>query len=222
MPEINFSHPLKVPEGVTVTPKSQKRYDSGFSPSLTLDEAINYLQEECAKLPPDCRVTVFTNYDKILSPRLRKRTEDDSSALMLLAYKQRKYQILSHVWGLTEHNLYALHLAIRSFTNLVRWGICDFGTAIAGFTGPQAATAYLAAPLKDEHDLISRGQWLAILRLDEESTLEDANNAYRYYAKKAAKSEEALLRLNQAIEAARDYYAKYHPDEFEAQKNKHH
>lgn len=209
MPEVIFEAPLKVPAAIQLTPRTKKRFDSGFSPTLSIDEALRYLQEEVAQFPEGAHFTIFSNYERLNDSKMRKRLSDECAVCCELGLGADRYYFVSHLWGLTEQNIYAIHLTLRAIHNIVRWGLADYETLLAAFR-PRGGTQQEAighTPV-NEADLVSRGQWLAILRLQESSTLEEANEAYRFYAKKAANSEEGLLRLNQAIAAAREYFAK--------------
>ncbi len=208
MLEIRYEFPLKVPAGTVITPKSQKRYDSGFSPTLTIDEALGYLEEECNRFTGQVEVTLYSNYEHLNTDRLRKKVADDCSVCCELKYNHKSCYFVCHKWGLTEQNIYALHLTLRAIHNIVNWGVSDYETILSGFS-TDAPKQISHQETLNEKVLVSRGQWLAILRLQEDASLEDANEAYRYYAKKAANSEEGLLRLNQAVSAAREYFASF-------------
>ena len=208
MLEIHYQHPLKVPADTAITPKSQKRYDSGFSPTLTIAEALNYFEEECNRFTGPISVTLYSNYEHIKTDRLRQKVADDCSVCCEMQRDNKSYFFVSHKWGLTEQNIYALHLTLRAIHNIVKWGVSDYECVLNGFfpDGPKQISYQGAL---SERALVNRGQWLAILRLQEDASLEDANEAYRYYAKKAAGSEEGLLRLNQSISAAREYFSSH-------------
>jgi hypothetical protein len=208
MPEIHYQHPLQVPNDTIITPKSQKRYDSGFSPTLTIGEALGYFEEECNRFPGQITVTLYSNYEHIQTDRLRQKMADDCSVCCELKYNHKSYYFVCHKWGLTEQNIYALHLTLRAIYNIVKWGVSDYESVLKGFS--TVATKQISHQgALNEKELVNRGQWLAILRLQENATLDDANEAYRFYAKQAASSEEGLLRLNQAISAAREYFASH-------------
>lgn len=206
MPELHYVCPLKLPAGVQVTPKSQKRYDSGFSPSLTLDEALGYFEQECLHFPQEARVTLYSHYDQIANARARQKQGEDCSVCCEVQMHGETYYFVCHRWGLTEQNIYALHLTLRALHNIVRWGVSDYGSLLSAFSAQGKTAQIAAAPQANAAELVNRGQWLAILRLNDDATLAEANEAYRFYAKKAAGSEEGLLRLNQAIAAAREYF----------------
>ncbi len=206
MREIKHSHPVKIPSGESMSTKAQKRYDSGFSPSLTIDEALRYFEEECQALPEAASITLHSNYDRITVPRLRQMVADNSAVCCEIRLNAKSYYLFSHQWGLTEQNIYAIHLTLRAVHNIVKWRLSDYGSLLGAFGQTTAET--IDRFVEDESELVSRGQWMTILRLSESDTLEEANAAYRFYAKKAAESEEGLLRLNQAIEAARKYFAR--------------
>lgn len=204
--ELHYSHPLKVPDDVQLALKSQQRYDSGFPPTLTIDEALGYLVEECQQIPNTGRCTLHSNYDRINSPKLRKKLQDGSAVCLELSVSGQRYYLTSHIWGMIEHNIYALHLTVRAINNIVKWGVADHSQALSGFDAFRSSVA--TEDGLSAEDLLNKGQWMAILRLSHNATLDEANAAYRKFAKEAAENEEALLRLNQAIEAARAYFAK--------------
>lgn len=206
MVDISYEIPLKAPEGTALTPKSMRRYDSGFPPTLSLDEALQYLEEECRQIPSVESVKMHSNYDRINVPKLRKMIDEDPAVCLELKLQGKAYFIVCHQWGMIEHNIYALHLALRAMLNIVKWGVADLETALYGFASERSRVFTEEA---EDESLMSKDKWMTILRLDASATLEEANKSYRHHVKVAAENEEALLRLNQAIEAARKYYAKF-------------
>lgn len=200
--EIAYSCPLKIPKGHALMFMRQRRYDNGFPQSLTLDSALQYLEDELNALP-DVHVSVYSNYDRINSPRTRAKREDDSAVCIEIKKGTRSYYLLSDHWYLIEHNLYALHLTIRAIRNMVKWGTATYEQALAGF---DAAFVPGEAGKKAVPNDDALPEWMDVLGLGAHATLEDANAVYRSRAKEVANNEEALTRLNAAIDAARRYF----------------
>lgn len=205
--EITYRYPLKVPEGTTLTSRSQRRYDSGFPPALSMDDALRYLEDECRQLPgARTNVTLYTGYERIQTPKLRQKIDDEPGACLEIEMDRKRYYLICHIWGMTEHNIYALHLTLRALNNIVKWGVADYATVLAGFSAVKE-TIHSETIVGDE-DLLGRGKWMGVLRLSEDATLEDANTAYRHYAK-LAEDENELRKLNEAIREARAYFARH-------------
>lgn len=199
--DIKYLSPLKVPHGHTLSFQRQRRFDSGFPQGLSLDDAVQYLEDELKGLT-GAHVTIFSNYDRLNSNRTRSKREDDSAVCCEIKLGTRTYYVICDHWSLIEHNLYALHLSVRAMRNLVKWGVASLEQVLAGFDaafqpggGPVAAA---------HHDILP--EWMEVLGLGTGATLEDANTVYRRRAKEAANEEERLMELNAAIEAARKYF----------------
>jgi hypothetical protein len=106
-------------------------------------------------------------------------------------------------WRNLAQNLYALHLAIRHVRLFEEWGIAtseymltpfDLRTHHATGHSHESSTHSPAENVPD---------WMDHLGLGRTATLADANAVYRQRAKTAAENEEAMIKLNQAIEQAR-------------------
>ncbi len=211
MVELNYLCPLKIPRGYPLIAQRARRYDNGFSQSMTLDQAVGYLADELKELEAD-KVTVYCNYERLTVERLRKKVDDDSAVCIEIGIKNKQYHLVCDRWYLIGHNLYALHLAVRAFRNMVKWGIGDFSTLLYGFESrtPTAAQAAIQAA-QVSSDVLDAGiieaDWMRELGLGSTSTLDDANAMYRHRAKQAMADESRVLQLNQAIEAARKYFA---------------
>ena len=103
-------------------------------------------------------------------------------------------------WQTLDHNMYAIHLALRAMRNFEEWGVATQSYALSLFSGN--------ITMKDiAHELDEDGYglpgWMMALGLGPTASIEDANAVYRRRAKELAHDEDALLELNQAIEEAR-------------------
>ena len=199
--EIQYICPLKIPQGYDLIYQRQRRYDSGFPPALTLDEAVRYLEDELMTFPAD-KITIFSNYDRLNNKRNRAKREDDSAVTIEFKIGTRTYYMVCDKWSLIDHNLYALHLTTRALKNIVKWGVSDIQTLMNGFD----AAGKNAGLDQAEDGTAVLPEWMKMLGLGMSATLEDANSGYRRRAKEYAKDEDKLLELNQAIDAARKYY----------------
>ncbi len=199
--EIHYICPLKIPQGHNLMYQRQRRFDSGFPQNLTLDQAVAYLEDELLSLPAE-KINVFTNYDRINSERNRVKREDDSAVTVEIKMGSRTYYLICDRWAQIDHNLYALHLSIRAIKNIVKWGVGDYETLLAGF---DAAGKHAGFDRADDRSAILP-EWMKTLGLGLNATLDDANAIYRRRAKESADNEHKLLELNQAIEAARKHF----------------
>ena len=205
--EIAYICPLKIPKGHALMPQRQRRYDNGFPQTLTLDSAVQYLEDELKDIP-GAFVTVYSNYDRLNSPRTRAKREDDTAICCEIKYGSRIYYLLCDRWYMTEHNLYALHLSVRAIRNIVKWGVASFEQALAGFDAAYEAGAAPVAASNAKQYLApeSLPEWMKLLGMKPHDTIDDANGSYRRRAKEAANDEEMLVKLNSAIEAARKHF----------------
>lgn len=201
MIEISYISPLKVPKNHTLSYQRQRRYDNGFPQGLTIDQAVQYLEEELRALDAT-RIAVYTNYDRLNSERNRAKRDDDSAVCCEIHLGTRKYYLICDRWYLLEHNLYALHLSIRAWRNIVKWGVADMEMLLAGFDA--AGTSRFEAG--SDNGSVILPEWMITLGINMSASLDDANHAYRQLAKQSANDESRLLHLNQAIESARKYY----------------
>ncbi len=200
MVEIIYDTPLKVPEGYETKPPSQRRFDHGFPPTLTLDEAINYMHDELMALEGMDKITVYTNYDHLNKERLRKKLSDDPGICIELRTGGRSYHILCDSWYMIEHNAYAIHLSLRAMKNIVKWGVADMATLLHGF----GASSHVV----DTRQAMSGDlpEWMHFFGLGPSATLDQVNSIYRQRAKEVAEDEHKLLELNQMVEQARKYF----------------
>lgn len=200
MPDIRYEYPVKFPNGWTPTPPSARIFNTGFPRTLTLTEALRYLEEEVKKFP-FAAAAVYTNFQHVTNDRLRKKVGNDTAtaSLAIKAYG-REHMIACDHWQVLDHNIYAIHLALRAIRNFEEWGVATQAYALSLFSGN--------ITIKDiVHDMEEEGyglpQWMTALGLGPTATLEDANAVYRRRAKEIGQNEEGLVELNQAIEEAR-------------------
>lgn len=201
MIEISYISPLKIPKGYSLSYQRQRRYDNGFPQSLTIAQAVQYLEDELQAVGAT-RISVYSNYDRLNSGRNRVKRDDDSAVCCEIHLDSRIYYIVCDRWYLVEHNLYALHLAIRAMLNIVKWGVASLATLLAGFDA--ADTSHTDTQKMDGNIILP--DWMILLELRPNANLDDANHSYRNLAKQSASDEARLLELNQAIEAARKYF----------------
>ncbi len=200
MPDIRYEYPVKFPHGWTPTPPSGRIFNTGFPRTLVLNEAIRYLEEEIRHYPFTAAI-VYTNFQHLTNERLRKKVGNDTAAVTLAikAYG-REHMIACDHWQTLDHNMYAIHLALRAMRNFEEWGVATQSYALSLFSGN--------ITMKDiAHELDEDGYglpgWMMALGLGPTASIEDANAVYRRRAKELAHDEDALLELNQAIEEAR-------------------
>lgn len=202
--DIHYLCPLKIPHGYQLSFQRQRRYDNGFPQTLSLDDAVVYLEDELKGLT-GAHVSVFSNYDRLNSPRTRAKREDDSAVCVEIRLGTRSYYLICDRWYLVEHNIYALHLAVRAMRNMVKWGVGSIEQVLAGFDAAfDSAAGKTAAHVSAE----ALPEWMHVLGLGANATLDDANTVYRRRAKEAANAndEDRLMQLNAAIEAARTFF----------------
>lgn len=214
MSEIRYEYPLKMPPKWESTPATQRAHGNNFPPYLTLDEAIRLLEDEIHALGIR-DVGVITNSQNLNNPRLRKVAAGSNTAATLQFGRSNDVSWLAcDKWISLEHNLYALHLALRAIRNLELWGIIPITQLLAALYPTQtskpteapasaasATTSSTTAPKERDLPL-----WMKVLGLGTTAHYEDAIAVYRRRAKIVANDEKALLELNQAMESAREHF----------------
>lgn len=199
MGEIIFESPLIWPKNQPQTARQDQRMDSGFSRSMTLDEALKYLRMEVEDFP-DLRCILYTNIEWIDIDRKRRKIAPHSGVMMRARLGNHRYAIGCDEWQMIEHNIYALHLVLRNVRATQRWGVADVSVFMAGFiedSNAAPATQAEAAPL-------TLPDWQEALGLGPTATLEDATAAYHRRAKVAHADQDKLTQLNLMMEKARD------------------
>lgn len=197
---IGYRSPLHWPNTKDATKPSLRGHNNGFPPGMKLREAITYLEEEVSALAPQA-ATLYTNMEHLANDRLRKKLSNEPGATLELKIGGKNYFIACDKWALLEHNLYALHLSIRSIRNMEKWGVASVEQAIYGF-----AALKLRQEVEEAHDSgLEIEEWMAELGLGPTATLEDAQAVYRRRAKSLANDEDALIQLNNAMDEARKH-----------------
>lgn len=197
--DLTFKSPLEWPKGWPQTPKNMRGFENGFKAQMTLKEAASFLSEEVAQCSLANAVLTCDVAD-MMNDRQRKRLSEESGACLRFRYEGTLYTLACDRWYLLEHNLYALHLALRNLNNVVRWGVASFPRAFKGFE------AMIMASDGEKQDL-PLTDWQRELGLGPTATLEDAQATYRRRAKLAGTNEEALMKLNLAMERAKQALA---------------
>lgn len=200
MSEIRYEAPLKMPEGWVKTPLIRRSYDNNFSRSLTISSALDYLEEEINLLAPNDLTTVYSSYDQIRSERGRRALSKDTGISVQIRRYTDQTMIACDKWALTEHNIYAMSLALRALRSFEPWGIASTSELLRFFSHGSSARITLNEVATD-----SLPQWMLKLGLGPTATLEDANAVYRRRAKEIGNDEKALVELNSAMEIARQH-----------------
>ena len=205
MAQLVYEHPLKVPSGYELSLQNARGYDNGFPPTITIAEAVRYLEEEIMQLGPE-RAILYSNYDKLNNDRLRKKLSNDSAVCLEMHLNHERFHMVCDRWHPVEHNVYALHLALRNLRSIEKWGLGDINRIMLGFSADvgshEAERDYRAHTAEQSEGLPG---WMQVLGLGPTATLDDANAIYRRRAKDHAEDGEAMLELNQAIEEARKH-----------------
>jgi hypothetical protein len=179
------------------TPRGSQRSDHGFPPSLTLGESIGYLEQEISEL--HASGTLSLDVEQPLIERLRKKVGSRTGACLQLKHHGRNYALACDRWLAPEHNIYALHLALRQWRNMERWGIGNMPVLLEGFA-PDHATAVTGRTGALQ-------SWMEAMGLGPTATLDDAVAVYHRRAKQTSHDSEALTRLNLMMDEARAYFA---------------
>lgn len=193
---LRFETPLKWPEGMPATPRAGLRSDHGFTSPLSFSESSGYLSEELEQIGTSG--ILYLDLENPMIDRLRKKVGSRVGAALYFRYQGANYVVACDRWNTVEHNVYALHLALRQCRNMERWGLGQLGKMLKPFE----AEIFLPLPLADP-DLPA---WMGELGLGPTATLEDAIAVYHRRAKQLAQNTEALTRLNILMEEARRHF----------------
>lgn len=194
---LEISNPLRWPDHVPRTPRGRQTNLHGFSPTLTVEQALQFLDEEVVKLNP-MRADLTTHIEHFNSARLRKVEGMSPAVTLSLRMHDGRFHLSSDRWLLPQHNLYALVMTLRTIAQLDGWGVVTRADIMEHFRERVPAPA---APKAEYAPLES---WRATLGLGPTATLSDANAIYRNRAKAVGEHDlDALAHLNEAIEQAR-------------------
>lgn len=198
MTQLRFEAPLQWPTWLTPTPRASQRNDHGF-PDTTLEGAIGFLDEELLGMRSGG--VLFLDIEQPTVERLRKKSGSRTGACLHFKHLGKSYVIACDRWQAPEHNIYALHLAIRHLRGIERWGVAPMPMLLSGFETGAAAHAVMASPAGDHLP------WMEALGLGPTATLDDAVAIYHRRAKQVSHDSHALAKLNMIIEEARAYFA---------------
>ncbi len=195
---LEISNPLHWPEHLPRTPRGRQSNLHGFSPTLTVEEALNFLDQEVEKLHP-MRADITTHIEHFNSPRLRKLENISPAVTLSMRLESGRYHIACDRWLLPQHNLYALVMTLRTIAQLDGWGVITRQEIMEHFRERVAAPK-----TQTQHSSQQMESWRIALGLGPTATLSDANSVYRARAKALGDSDmDALALLNEAIEQAR-------------------
>ncbi len=197
---LSFRSPLRWPDSIVVTPFAKQSNDSGFSPNMSLTDAINFLKEEIEALNIG-QATLYTDFEQPHVERLRKKVGGRTGACLYIGYRDHNYVITCDKWQRLEHNIYAMHLVLRQWSNMPRWGIGNLSTLMAGFE---------VEYIRDSNDTFSSEDIVECLKtfgLGSSATIEDATAIYHRRAKSLAHDNDGLVQLNIQMDEIRSYFA---------------
>jgi len=194
---IKYQAPLKWPDEIPATPLLKQRTDSGFSPNMTLTDAVSFLDEEVTAAGIG-QAALYTDIEQINIERLRKKLGSRTGACLQYKYSDREYILTCDRWQKLEHNIYALQLAFRNWSSMEKWGIGSIAALMAGFE--------IERSQEQVQEVEKLAYYLKEFGLGSTATLEDATAIYHRRAKAVAEDEEKLLKLNQMMEEIRKHF----------------
>ncbi len=199
---LHFKSPLSWPESIPVTPLMQQRNDNGFSANITLTEAINFLKDELESAGIGHGV-LYLDIEQPHVERLRKKIGSRTGACLHIKYHERGYVITCDRWQRVEHNIYAMHLVLRQWCNMERWGIGNLSALMAGFEIDYADDVSTV-------NMVSENviECLKEFGLGSTASLEDATAIYHRRAKSLGHDNDQLVQLNLRMDEIRSYFLK--------------
>lgn len=195
-----YKFPLNWPLYIPVMPLMQQRLDSGFSTSMTLTDAIAFLDDELVAAGIKHAV-LYSDYEQLNVERLRKKVGNRMGACLHIKYRDRVHIITCDRWQKLEHNIYALHLAFRQWANMEKWGIANMSMLLAGFASDGTANI---AFIKEVGET---AECLQAFGLGDTATIDDATAIYHRRAKAIANDDAELVKLNQIMDEIRKHFA---------------
>ncbi len=195
---ITYKSPLNWPNAIPVTPLTNQRSDSGFSAALTLTDALNFLDDE-VKAAGIKQAVLYLDVEQAGVERLRKKVGSRTGVCLHIKYRDRGYILTCDKWNKLEHNIYALHLVIRQWCNMEKWGVGNLSMLMAGFEADRAPEIVGVSE--------NIAECLKIFGLGSTATLDDATAIYHRRAKAIATDSDELVKLNQMMDEIRNYFS---------------
>lgn len=202
MQNIEYKYPLSWPQNWDRTPSKSRTLNSGFKNNMSLSEAIRFLEDETANFNGANSFILYCDVENLSSERLRRKLSDDSGVCLTFKYGQGHYAIACDKWFSLEHNIYALHLIVRSMRNIERWGVGSVPRALFGYLQDNPSIGNNAQAVASALAASEMPKWQALLGLGSTATIEDAKAVYRRKMKLAINDEERMRELNLAMEEA--------------------
>ncbi len=197
---LHYKSPLSWPDSIPVTPLMQQRSDNGFSTEMTLTDAINFLKSEIESIGIG-QAVLYLDIEQPQVERLRKKVGSRTGACLHIKYRDKSYIITCDRWQRLEHNIYAMHLVLRQWCNMERWGIGSLSTFMAGFEIDYADDMTISSVISE--NIV---ECLKTFGLGITATLEDATAIYHRRAKALADDNEKLVQLNLKMDEIRSYF----------------
>lgn len=196
---LKFESPLVWPDWMPATPRANQQREPSFPARITLEESIRYLEQELADI--GAGGTLYLDVEQPLVERLRKKVGSRTGASLKLRHHDINHVIACDRWQSMEHNIYALHLAVRAWRNVERWGVAPLSVSLRGLETGVGTDGQFSA---DENALTP---WMKRLGLGPTATLEDAVAIYHRRARALSQDDEALTKLNILMEEVRAHFS---------------
>lgn len=197
---IVYESPLVLPSGWAPANAVGRMLPSSFNSQVTVVDAARYLEDEINGLGAS-RGIISTNYDQLISDRMRKKSGGHSNgAAVILRFSGMESHLACDKWAEVQHNLYALHLALRNIRMMEEWGVAASYRLLSFFGNKSMQT-----PMTELVKELNLPGWMQTLGLGPTATLEDANAVYRRRVKELSENPDDMLKLNGAIEEARKH-----------------
>lgn len=194
MLQTQLSYPLQWPANHPRTPIAHKSLCPQFPMGISAASAIELVKDELQAMGVS-EAIFYSNFEDLSKPNTNQRLGNDNGIALQFRLKGKLYRLACDRWALVEQNIYALHLSLRHLRHVADWGVGTLEHAFGGFFQGFSNTAVNANSGGHE-------EWRLELGLGPTATIEDAHAVYRRRAKLFANDEDALMRLNLAMDAA--------------------
>ena len=198
---LRFTHPLIWPSSSPRTAKWSQSHNTTFKSDMPMQDAVMFLEDEVKAFNTQ-QATLCTDYENMDNPRMLRKVGQDNGAVLKLKINNVTYELACDKWLQIEHNIYALHLALRNMRAIMEWGVGSFENLFGGFVPGAARSAGMPGYPEVDRRKDGSEAWRLTLGLGPTATLEDAHAVYRRRAKSFADNPEALMYLNLAMDEA--------------------
>tara|TARA_B100001123_G_scaffold393322_2_gene473234 strand:+ start:2452 stop:3072 length:621 start_codon:yes stop_codon:yes gene_type:complete len=206
MQGIQYEADPNLPSDEALIARRLQTHNADFPRDLTIDQALDYLEMECAMMG-QAKFVLGSYYERLHQKKNRRQLKEHSAICLHITLDDKDIDLVSQQWVQIEQNIYALYLTLRNINALSKWGVVESGQVMRMLSDRSIREIKVNSKQFHPKDSMVKPDWMDVLGVEFGDTLDHANKLYRQKAKESASDESALLELNQAIQKARNYFA---------------